>query len=207
MSAAEQGQRPQRRKSLAGEDPVWAQAAMQSVLLRKLAAAELKYVRGSLKERSVESGETLYSQEDEATDFYIVRLGRFVASERLTSGTGTRPLREYGRAATFGSSELLYSVPRQTTVTCIESGSLWVVNRRVFDTKLKIPPPPSDPLVQKALLEKVAAIPLIAEAGLSSSQVQQLARAAVEQDFEPGELLCAKGVRWSPRLNQPTCQR
>jgi CRP-like cAMP-binding protein len=187
-----------RRRSLEGEDPAWADAVMQSVLLRKLSVAELKYVKGALKAIHVASGDVVYSQGSFTTDesMYLVKSGRFMASEHIPGspeGSPGRDLREYSRSAAFGSHELLYGAPRSSTITCVEAGTLWTINRRVFDAKLKAPPASSDPLEQKALLERIQQAPLFAEARLSTAQLQQLARAAVEKEFRTGEQLCQKG--------------
>lgn len=70
----------------------------------------------------------------------------------------------YESSHSFGSFELLYSgVPRVCTVTCIEAGSLWVINRRVFDAKLKSLPAAANLLEQKALLASCNKVSFVLE--------------------------------------------
>ena len=182
-----------RKKSLAAQDPIWAAAVMQSVLLKKLGGAELKYIKSALKTVTFSAGDTVYRQDEHPDEAYVVKAGQFVARER-TPGGDERMLRIYREAASFGSFELLYTgQQRSCTVTCVEPGTLWVISRRVFDAKLKAPPAAANPLEQKALLGKVRDVPLFSEAGLTAAHLTQLARAAIDMKVAPGERLCSKG--------------
>ena len=174
-----------RKSNLAGEDPTWEAAIMNSVLLSKLPAAELKYLKGALKQQHCAAGEVLYVQDDVATQCFIVQSGKFAAVQTLGS-RGTRRLREYTTAALFGTHEMLHMVRRSCSVECTSAGVVWVINKRIFDSKLKV-----CPTAQKALLEHVMAVPLFSQ--LSPPMFQQLARCAVELKFAPGELLCRLG--------------
>jgi len=180
-------------------DHTWRMAVCNSVLMRELSPDELAFLKSSLGWRAMVADQTLYKQ-NAADDqqFYIVKSGLFVASERLPSGV-TRVLREYTAGEHFGSLELLYGMdgmrtPRTCTMTCVEAGDLWVVDRRLFDAKLKKPPAsPLDTRELETLLAKVSDVPLFRDAQLTPVQLQQLVRATVETEYEPGEALCTKG--------------
>ena len=119
-----------RKKSPAAQDPIWAAAVMQSVLLKKLGGAELKYIKSALKTVTFSAGDTVYRQDEHPDEAYVVKAGQFVARER-TPGGDERMLRIYREAASFGSFELLYTgQQRSCTVTCVEPGTLWVISRR-----------------------------------------------------------------------------
>jgi len=66
------------------------------------------------------------------------------------------------------------------------AGSVWCIPKRVFDMKLKLAPPP-----KKALVDFLKKVRLFER--LTQDQIVQLARAAVEKAFNPGEEACTEG--------------
>lgn len=157
-----------RRKGLMLADPIWARAVMDNPLLRSLGPAEIKYVKVALRLLPVNAGETVYNQEDIASEAYIVQSGVFEAVETTHTG-GLRSLRELHESASFGMHEMLYGLLRECTVRCTEAGAVWLINKRVFDSKLKVCPTPS-----KALLEHIKGMSIFDS--LPPSQYPQLCR-------------------------------
>ena len=157
-----------RKKSLMYADPIWARAVMDNPLLRSLGPAEEKYVKGAVKLLPVGAGEIVYNQEDIASEAYVVQSGVFEAVE-TTPTRGMRPLRELHESASFGMHEMLHGVLRECSVRCTEAGAVWVINKRVFDSKLKVCPTPP-----KALLERIKDMSIFDS--LPPSQYPQLCR-------------------------------
>lgn len=165
-------------------DEVWTQAVKGSVLLKKLSSSELKYVKTAAKAVKYVAGAIVYTEEATPDNYYVVQSGRYHADRETAAGT--RLLREYSAGDSFGSHELLFSTPRAAKITCMVGGSLWVISKRVFDSKLRIPP-----AIKPATLELIKTLPLFE--GLGAEQLAALARAAVEVSVEGGQTVCAEG--------------
>ena len=165
------------------KDEVWQDSLQRSILLKHLAKPELKYVKQSLKSMSHSVGQVVYNAGDVADTAYFVQSGTYIATR--PSPAGPRKLREYGPGDSFGSCELLAGELRCCNVSCIETGQVWLVNKRVFMEKMRVAAPP-----KKELLEHVRAVPLFADAEMQAAQLTQLCRAAVEMKYTEGDTIC-----------------
>ena len=174
-----------KKAKVASGDEIWKVAAMNCVLLRRLPASELKYVKSAAKTIKLIAGASLYKEGDACDSFYVVQSGHYVAS-RAMEGSAVRYLREYVAGDTIGSHELFFSLPRESTLTAIEGGSLWVIGKRIFDSKLRIAP-----AVKPAMLDYLRTVPLFA--GMTTEFLVALARAAVELHVEAGKSICIEG--------------
>ena len=173
------------------QDPeqIWTEAVKSSVLLRHLAPHEVKSMRTSCKVVKVRANMVIYKQGSYADCFYVIQTGRYHASiEAAINGTGEeRHAREYGQGDTFGSYELLFPGPRSATLTCIEAGSIWTIEKRIFTAKIRdssVPPSP-------ALMDFIRSVHLFAD--LDAEHIVQLSRAANEINLEPKQQICAQG--------------
>ena len=164
-------------------DSAWSEALKRSILLKHLGKAELKYVKQSLKSIGHAAAQPVYAQGDQPEAMYIITRGAYLLTR--TTRQGERKLRMLAPGDSFGSHELLFNETRAESVTCVEPGDVWVLNKRIFLEKLRISAPP-----KKALLEHVKAIPLFSQAEMPAAQQTQLCRAAIEVKFEAGTSIC-----------------
>jgi len=171
------------KQTKAQQDSTWHDATQRSILLKQLSKAELKYVRQSCKSTTHGAGHSVYQQGDIADASYFVQSGKYVAT--VHTPAGERKLREYSQGDNFGSCELLSGELRTCSVTCVVSGEVWLVVKRVFQDKLRVAAPP-----KRAVIERVKAIPLFAQAEMPAAQISQICRAATELRFDAGELIC-----------------
>ena len=73
-------------------------------------------------------------QGEQAESLYFIRKGTF----KLTQD-GAPLVKELREGDSFGELALLYSVPSSSTITCIERGELWKMERQRFlDCKAKL---------------------------------------------------------------------
>jgi len=177
------------RSARRSEDPehVWNEAATSCVLLRHLPAHEQKSMRTSCRTVKLRPKMVVYKQKSFSDVFYVVQSGRYVATLDADGTNEERIVREYNKGDTFGSHELYFSQPRTTTVTAIDGGAVWCVEKRFFATKLRDPPSPPDPELC-ALIRKA---PVFRE--LSNEHIEALARAAHEEPLASGQELCKQG--------------
>lgn len=165
----------------------WRAAAKRSVLLSKLDKEGINYVFRSTKLYVTEVGEIIYTQGDIALDLYVAQSGRYRATVLSADGETPQLLREFGPGDGFGSFELLRSdTKRQTTLTVLEAGAIWVVPKKVFDSKLRMAPAPAP-----SLMEKVRCVR--AFSGLAPEQHILLARAAKTVILDKGQALYNPG--------------
>jgi len=153
------------------------------VLLSKLDKEGVNYVFRSTKLHPTAAGEILYTQGENALDVYVAQSGRYQATVLSADGVTPQLLREFGPGDGFGSFELLRSdMKRQTTLTVLEAGAVWVVPRKVFDSKLRKAPAPAP-----SLMEKVRSVQAFSH--LAPEQHILLARAAKTVDLDKGQTL------------------
>ena len=180
-------------------------AVKGSLLLRHLSTAELKFVATNARLATFEPGSAVYEPGSPSDHFYVVRSGRFFESGPHPNG-GQRPKRMHaGVGATFGSHELLFGLPRKTTVSVVADAELdaadalssgnagsataavcWAVPKRVFEAKIRVAPPPD-----KALLGFLQTLPLFAKLG--REELMQLMRAARPHRLDAGATVCSQG--------------
>ena len=165
------------------------QAARSSVLMRKLPAEAHGYLLRAAKLRNVKAGEKIYEEGAEVDAFYVINLGQFRATVMTLQGSFAQLVRELGPGDTFGSHELILNEKkRSVTVTALDSGSVWTLPVKVFDSKIKVAPAPAPSLVSR-----VSAVPLFA--GLSKDKIKQLCRAAIDgQTVAKGDKLGVQGA-------------
>lgn len=162
-------------------------AAKRSVLLEKLADAELRFVLQACKTFEGVAGEPLFEPGDPPSYFYIVQTGTYRAS--VAYNGDERKVRDYGAGDAIGSFELLYNIPRACQVICLQAGLLWGVPQRVFEMKLKIAPPARNP----TLVDFIKGLHLFSGLARAKDKIAQLIRAAQVLEFNPGDVVCRQG--------------
>ena len=167
-------------------ETIWLEAVRTSVLLRHLAPNDIRSLRTSCKVSKVRAQMSMYRQGAFADCFYVVQSGRF----RATIGTGDVSAREYGQCQTFGSHEILFPQPRTASITCVEGGAVWVIEKRVFQSKLAGETIASG-LPAPELVEFVRGVSLFND--LDDEHIAQLSRAANEETIAPEQLICSQG--------------
>ena len=161
--------------------------AKRSLLMKHLGAAELKFVHTNSRVVEFEGNQLVYEFDQYADFFFMVKTGSFLESGPHPSGVAVPKRTHNAKGSTFGSSELLFTQPRRTTVmTSEEGGVAWAIPKRVFDSKIRLAPPP-----KKQLVDFLKSVPLFQK--LSKDELTQLARAAVEQRLEQGAKVCGQG--------------
>jgi MFS family permease len=80
----------------------------------------------------VEARTIVVRQGDAADRFYVIGDGTFTVTQRDEPGGAERRLRTLGRDDVFGERGLLAGAPRTATVTAVEPGLLFAMDRRVF---------------------------------------------------------------------------
>ena len=192
-----------RRSSIDATDQGFIAAVRGSLLLRHLSTAELKYVATNARLATFEPGSVVYEMGAAPDNFYVVQSGRFFETGPHPGG-GQRPKRMHeGAGAAFGSHELLFGVPRRTTVSVarevasddapnadkkVLAGRVacWAVPKRVFEAKIRVAPSPDMNLL--AFLQKLTLF-----AKLSKAELVQLVRAARPLSLDPGAMVCTQG--------------
>jgi len=177
---------PSKKPKAMSSEEIFRAAAKRDVLLRRLPPTELKYVKSAAKQTKIAKGSVIFEEGAMAENFYIVEKGRFAASRAVTAAGKQRLLREYEPGDTFGSHELLFQLPRSHKLVARESGSVWVLSKRVFDAKLRIAPP-----VKPAVLDFLKTVPLFSD--LSTEYLTALGRAAIDINLDAGKPICVEG--------------
>ena len=171
-------------------------AVKGSLLLRHLSTAELKFVATNVRVATFEPGSVVYEMGSEPENFYIVQMGRFSETGPHPSG-GQRPRRIHeGTGVAFGAHELLFGVPRKTTISVAldaddqrgtsAAAACWAIPKRVFETKIRLAPAPDGELL--AFLQR---LPLFVK--LCKAELVQLARAARPLHLNASSIVCTQG--------------
>lgn len=108
--------------------------ALQKVFVfRSLAPAQLARLAQKLVVLDVEAGQTIFSQGDEAKEFFIIFNGMV---EIIIDG---RKIRTLGMGDYVGERALLFSEPRSATVTALEESELWKMEAEAFHSVVRGP--------------------------------------------------------------------
>lgn len=176
--------------TVVSQDPeqIWSEAVTTNVLFRHLSWQQQKALRMTSRQIKVRQGTQLYKQGSYADSFYVVCSGRFEATE-VDGRTGDdRFVREYGRCDSFGSYELLFPRSRVVTITAIEVGSVWQIEKRNFIAN-NLRDPPHAPMPD--IIDLIRSVQMFAM--LDDAHVGQLSRAAQERVLPPSHVLCSEG--------------
>ena len=162
------------------------QSLRRCVLSRNLTKQEYAFIERSAKFVSVAVNGILYSEsQSDNSNLYFVASGRFRATIKMAHGV--RTMREYGPGDCMGSADLFVApIVRSHTLTAVDAASVYVINAKTFDTKLRHAPQPA-PRLRDAL----RAAPLFST--LSPEEITLLARAVDEISTPSYEVVCREG--------------
>ena len=168
------------------DNDLFISSMQKSLLFRHLALPELKFVATNSRLRKFDAGQQLYKEGEPADFFFVVHSGAY--HETGEHALGSRATRRMHKIIghTFGSHELLFPQARKTSVHAAEAGMCWSIPKRVFDSKLKVYPPPS-----KKLLAFMKHVSLFSD--LSEEELHQLARAATDVRLREDMPVCEQG--------------
>lgn len=105
-------------------------AVMKNFLFCDLEDDQRKEVLDAMSERDVKVGEVMIKQGDPGDFFYVVDTGLFdVFVKDVNDG---KSVLQYKNGGSFGELALMYNAPRAATVTCVEDGHLFILDRVTF---------------------------------------------------------------------------
>ena len=108
------------------------QATEDNPLFEPLSEEQRMVVYGAMVDDTVEKGEVVIREGERGDLFYVVESGAFAA--RLAAhGPDAPPVKSYASGGCFGELALLYNSPRAATVECTQSGTIWTIDRAVFN--------------------------------------------------------------------------
>eukprot|EP00890_Picochlorum_soloecismus_P002174 jgi/Picsp_1/2958/NSC_01182-R1_cgmp-dependent protein kinase len=108
------------------------QAMDGNLLFSGLTWASKHAIANSMEPMNVEEGDVVIRQGDaDASKYFVVDRGCFEVTKD-TEGNEEQVLAVCNRGSGFGELALLYSCPRSATVTAMETGKVWVMERSMY---------------------------------------------------------------------------
>lgn len=156
-------------------------ALADNILFGDLGDEELTLMVGTMKLKEVSAGETLIQQGETGDNFYVVNAGAYsfyVDGQKVGSCK---------KGMSFGELALIYNAPRAATVTCDESGSVWLLPRTNFRKIITSTQSKSRAETSKAL----KSVSLLAE--LTDQQIDALVDCVTTVHFNAGDTVLRKG--------------
>jgi len=152
-----------------------------SFLFNTLNEKDQNIVLGAMKEENFAVGDVVITEGDDGDVLYVVESGLYNCSKIFPRQTKPTNLTKYEAGAAFGELALLYNAPRAATITCIEAGTLYSLDRNTFnhivkDAAAKRREKYEDFLSQVKILES-----------LEPYERSKLADAFKEETYAPGE--------------------
>ena len=129
------------------------------------------------------SGEVVITQGEEGEHLYIVETGEYTVHLQQA---GPQPVSTITAGAVFGDIAILYNCPRAATIKCSSAGTLWSLERRMFQLIMRSTKNAVS-LASKVLNE----IPLLS--GLTDDQREALASELEEMEVDGGEQIATQG--------------
>ncbi len=151
--------------------------AMKGILLfRSLDVEQMQEVIDAMLETRVDPGDNVIVQGDDGDNFYVIDTGKydvFVQTE-----DGPKKVFQFDNKGSFGELALLYNMPRSATVTAVEEGTLWAMDRGSF-RRIVLKSAFKKRKMYEELLE---AVPMLKS--LDSYERMNLADALIPQNYE-----------------------
>ncbi|OQS05517.1 cAMP-dependent protein kinase catalytic subunit [Thraustotheca clavata] len=159
------------------------EALSRNALMSIISELDMDVMAGFMVKVHFAKGDTVIQEGDSGDFFYVVESGVFDISVKnevvFTARTG----------GSFGELALLYNCPRAATITTVEAGDLWALDRVTF--RWIVARNAEDQLDEcKKFLRNV---PLLQE--LTDNQMSQLANVVQLVHFKKGERIITKGEK------------
>ncbi|CAM9579284.1 unnamed protein product [Pylaiella littoralis] len=171
------------------------QAIKTNFLFEHTTEKQNKVLVDVMRKRAVQAGECVIKQGDKGDIFYIIDKGTFEVRVNLDSAAVVTGERDAGETVhvyeptdtskpCFGHLALMYSKPRSASVFAKTSGSLWELDRPVFQHVLlkKSGRDVAHTLRQVGVLQTLTLL-----------QVHQLCDVLTEEVYEPGQMIITQG--------------
>lgn len=109
----------------------------ESFMFSYLSEGDKNIVLDAMKEENYNEGEMIIKEGDDGDVLFVVESGLYNCSKIFPGKTEPTDLTKYDQGAAFGELALLYNAPRAATITCIESGTLYSLDRNTFNHIVK----------------------------------------------------------------------
>ena len=156
---------------------------LQHFLFKDKSANIINCLLDKIDIKHIEKGNYLFKEGDKPNYFYIVKNGLF----EMFKEDKPEDKKVFGIFDTFGELALLESRKRTHSVKCIESGSLYILEGKIFKDMIK-------KVSQKELKDRLSFISLIPLfASMDSIQLNTLALSMNKFDFAVGDNIINEG--------------
>uniref|UniRef100_A0A7S2R3M6 cGMP-dependent protein kinase n=1 Tax=Rhizochromulina marina TaxID=1034831 RepID=A0A7S2R3M6_9STRA len=156
-------------------------AIMEQPLLTKLAEEEIQVFVDYAERKDVAAGEIVINEGEKGDSFYIVQTGSFTFSKDGQELEMNTP------KSSFGELALLFNAPRAATVTAVEDGILWFIDRSTFRHAIASAKARS----RQELAQKLSRVEILQT--LSHHQLEHLADVVIPRTVESGSVVIRKG--------------
>jgi cAMP-dependent protein kinase regulator len=109
----------------------------ESFLFNTLNEKDQNIVLDAMKEENFKKGDLVIREGDDGDVLYVVESGLYNCSKIFPGNTEPTNLTKYEAGAAFGELALLYNAPRAATITCIDEGTLYSLDRNTFNHIVK----------------------------------------------------------------------
>jgi cAMP-dependent protein kinase regulator len=109
----------------------------ESFLFNTLNEKDQNIVLDAMKEENFKKGDLVIREGDDGDVLYVVESGLYNCSKIFPGSKEPTNLTKYNPGAAFGELALLYNAPRAATITCIEDGTLYSLDRNTFNHIVK----------------------------------------------------------------------
>ncbi len=109
----------------------------ESFMFSALSEKDQNIVLDAMKEEVFKEGDVVIKEGDDGDVLYVVESGLYNCSKIFPGNTEPTDLTKYEQGAAFGELALLYNAPRAATITCIEEGTLYSLDRNTFNHIVK----------------------------------------------------------------------
>ena len=109
----------------------------ESFMFSYLTEDDKNIVLDAMKEENYNEGDMIIKEGDDGDVLYVVESGLYNCSKIFPGSTEPTNLTKYEQGAAFGELALLYNAPRAATITALENGTLYSLDRNTFNHIVK----------------------------------------------------------------------
>jgi len=161
-------------------------AACQKVLLfNRLDKDQFNQVLDAMFEHVCQPGDSVINEGDDGDNFYVIESGNYDVY-KLINGDNIK-VASYDNKGSFGELALMYNAPRAATVSSVDGGTLWALDRQTY-VRIIVRANAKKRRLYEQFLQNVHILQTLEE-----FERQKVADAMEPREFEDGEIIIQQG--------------
>merc|ERR1711970_1589293 len=160
-------------------------ACNKVLLFNRLETEQFNTVLDAMFEFPAEPGQKIIAEGDDGDNFYVIENGVYDVYKQINDEEAK--VASYDNKGSFGELALMYNAPRAATVTSVDGGTLWALDRQTY-TRIIVRANAKKRRTYEQFIETVHLLKTLEE-----FERQKIADAMEPKKFEDGDMIIEQG--------------